>query len=294
MRSEPNPSAMVGPMRSFHGTALIQFKDQLIRESGGGTLEIDVIGGGARTRIQGIVAAGQFDIEVPVTARLILRGGELDGHEVYFEKPKGPFDPTDDDYALIGMVSPKFRLVVRDGMTGSPLRSASVHMADDASSAWLEGSPPAGDEVIVDEPSPITLPFIDTKRPVWLRVSAPDYAGTHVLVDPREDGEREVRIWPSANLTVRVTGPGRKRLKGILASRLDPSGKRLHAATFSMTHPSIQRDTDSITFAIRGLAGVGHVFAARGLNSKGQVEDLGQIEFSLGPRDEKTVEFRLE
>lgn len=292
--SAPESSAMVGPLRSFHGIALIQFKSELIRESASGTLEIDVIGSGARRRVQGIVAAGQFDVEVPVNARLVLCGGEFDGHEVYFEKPKGPFDPTDDQYALVGMVAPRFQLIVRDGITGSPLRSASVHRANDVTSAWLEGEPFTGEEVTVDQPSPITLPFIDTKRPVWLRVSAPEYAGTHVLVDPREDGEREVRLWPSANLSVRVTGPGRNRLKMLLAARLDPSGQKLHAATLSITDPNIARGPDSITFPIRGLAGVGHVLVARGFNAKSQVIELGQIEVSLGPRDAKSVEFRLE
>ena len=294
VRSEAEPDAMVGPMRSFHGTALIQFEGQLIRQSAGGTLEIDVIGGGARTRIEGVVAAGHFDIEVPVNGRLILCGGELDGHEVNFEKPKGPFDPTDDDYALVGLVVPKFRIIARDGITGAPLRSASVYRAEDASSAWLEGGDFAGEEVITDEPSPITLPFIETNRPVWLRITAPEYAGTHVLVDPREDGEREVRLWPSANLTVRVTGPGRNRLRVLTAARLDPGGDKLHAATFSMTHPQIQRGPDSITFPIHGLAGVGHVLVARGVNPKSQVVALGQMEITLGPRDDKTVEFRLE
>lgn len=294
VRSTTGPGAMVGPMRSFHGAALIQFKGELIREAAGGTLELDVIGGGAKTRIQGNVAAGEFNVQVPVNARLILQGGELNGHDVYFEKPKGPFDPTDDHYALVGMVVPRFQLTVRDGLTGTPLRTASVHRAADVTSAWLEGGSLAGDEVTVDQPSPITLPFIDTNRPVWLRVSAPDYAGTHVLVDPRDDGDREVRLWPSAELTVRVTGPGRHRLKMLLAARLDPSGQKLHAATLSISDPHIQKGPDSITFPIQGLAGVSHVLVARGFNAKSQVTELGQIEVSLGPRDTKSVEFRLE
>jgi hypothetical protein len=285
-----------GPVRSFHGAALIQHEGELVREAAAGTIELDLLHRGARKRVVATVSGGRFAIDVPVAARLLLVGGRFEDQDVHFEAPRGPFDPTDDDYALIGMVTRRFELDVRDGGQGSPVAGVTVRRAEDATSAVLgdEGGP-AGELVLEGATSPVWLPHIDAKRPVWLSVSAPGYAPTHVLVDPRKSGEKVVNLWPSADLTVRVTGAERGRLRMLVLTRDEGSGRTPHAGAFGVADPAVQSGPGEVLFPIRGLAAIPHTIQAKGYDPRGVTVDLGEpVRVDLGPGDSRTIEVRLD
>lgn len=283
------------PVRSFHGAALIQREGELLSQAESGTIELDAVYRGARKRFIGTIEQGRFAIDVPRVARLVLVGGQFDGDEVHFDDPKGPFDPTDDDYALIGVVTPSYRLIVQDGGQRSPLRDVVVRRADDATSATMGDIKASGEVVLDDGTSPIKLPHIDVRRPVWLAVTAPGYAATHVMVDPRKTGEKTVNLWPSADLSIKVTGKGRGRLRVLLLTRDEGNGVTPHAGTFGISSPGVKTNPSDITFPLKGLAGIPHTIRAKGYDRRGVTVDLGEpLHVDLGPNDGRTIEFRID
>lgn len=290
------------PTRSFRGAALIQEKDQLIRGARTGSIDLDMLYRGVRERMSISVSNGQFAADVPRAVRLELVGGVFENKPVHFERPVGQFDPTDSDYALIGVVTPAVTLEVVDGAQGTPLQDVTVARADGATSASL-GEPTAETVSVSTESaalvsgaaSPITLPYVRATGPIWFAVSAPGYAPTNVLVDPRESSNTRVRLYPSADLTVRVTGPARGALRTLVLVRDEGEGRTPHTATFTASHPGVEATPDALVFPIRGLAGITHTVRAKGLGENAVTRDLGSIlRVDLNAGDERTVELRIE
>ena len=288
------------PTRSFRGAALIQEKDQLVRGARTGTIELDLLYRGVRERTSISVSNGQFQADVPRAVRLELVGGIFESKPVHFEKPQGQFDPTDSDYALIGVVTPAVTLDVVDGAQASPLQDITITRANDATSAVLGERAPTQDTaspppLVTGATSPVTLPYIDAQRPVWLSVSATGYAATNVLIDPRKPQNASVRLYPSANLKVRVTGSARGALRMLVLTRDEGEGRTPHTGTFTVSHPSVETTPNALVFPIRGLAGITHSIRAMGYDESGVTTDLGKtLRVDLNANDEQTVELRID
>ena len=284
-----------GPLRSFRGAALIQYEGEVPREAASGTMDLELLYRGTRESMVATVSNGAFEVEIPTQVRVVLRGATFEGQSVHFEAPKGPFDPSGNDYALVGIVSPAIRLIVRDGSMGTPLGDVSVHRAEEATSAWMDAERDAGEVVIDSAPSPVRLPHIDATRPVWLRVTAPGYAATHILVDPRKASEQTVQLWPSADLTVNVRGKGRNRLRMLVLTRDEGGGVTPHTGTFGANHKAVEKGPSSFSFPIQGLAALPHTITAKGYDPKGVIVQLGEpVKVDLRPNDVRSIELHID
>ena len=120
------------------------------------------------------------------------------------------------------------------------------------------------------------------------------YAASNVLVDPTRASEKEVALWPAADLSIRVTGPGRSQLKWIVLFLEGGPGRRAKAAIFSRSAQGVIEGADSTTFPIVGLPGAPHRILAKGRDGRGRTVDLGSRQVELGANEAKRVELRLD
>lgn len=285
-----------GPTRPFRGIVMTQPEGQRPVQALSGTLHLELLQGGSRTPLDIELPGGRFDAEVPLRARLVLLGGEVDGTRVRFEAPRGPFDPVPQDYALVALPIPEIRLVVREGGQGVPLSSVTVTLADEPTSCWLgdQTAAPTRTPLAKDTPSPVLLPHLDAGHPTWLRVSAEDYAATHVRVDPRKPQTKEVRLFPWAELDLRIAGPKADQVRMIVLGRIESETSKPHVATLERRHPAVEKGPSGVTFPIRGLAALPHEVVAKGYDGKGRTFDLGSTRVVLEPGVRKSLELRLD
>ncbi len=301
-----DPNAFpTGRMASFHGAALLQREGSPPVGAGSGWIELAVLMGRHQREVTAVVSGGRFDAEIPEIARVLVLSASFDGVAVRFPGLDRPFDPTDDDYALVGIPIPVNVLVPLDAATGTPLAGITVRRGDDATAARLrEPSPPAADPsapavrpapaIVEDAASPITLPWIESTHPVWLHLSKDGYASGSVLVDPNREARREVRLWPSASLTVRLTGPGRERADAVVLLREEGEGRTVHAATFQASGPGVQRSSDAIELIVEGLAARPHQIAVKGHDGRFQVVDLATARIDLDAGADERITLLLE
>ncbi len=282
-----------GPTRPFRGIVMSQSEGERPVQARFGRLDLEVLRGGTRTPLTLDLAGGRFDARVPARARLVLLGGDFEGTRVRFDAPKGPFDPSPEEYALVAIPIPEIRLDVVEGSQDVPLTGVSVARAHDPTGSWLGDEAPAFDPLMEGADSPLTLPDLDAQRPLWLRVEADGYAATHVMVDPRKPGQKTVRLHPAGELDLRVSGRRVGDLRTIVMGRDEPDGRRPHVATFSLTGAGIERDQDGVLFPIRGLAARPHHVIAKGVDRYGRVVDLGALDVVLEPGLRRTATLRV-
>lgn len=283
----------------FHGIVMLQPKGQTPYPAIRGTVEIAILNRGQMVPMTIEIQQGQFSVELPERCRIRVDGGRLEDQTVRFLGFDGPrtLDHTL-PYALVGEPIPVNQLRVFEGTQGIPLPSVTIRQADDATTALSQGEAAVGQLLLEDVASPIELPFIDSDHPIWLHVSAEGYAATAVLVNPTEPATKDVTLWPSAQLTVRVTGPGRKKLKALILHRMEPAldGKepsKRHFATFGMRTPGMTTDPDATIFTLVGLPALPLRLEARGLDERGRESLIGTAAVELGPSETKTVELRV-
>lgn len=293
-RTDRTGDPLAGPTRPFRGIVMSRAEGERPVQARFGRLDLELLIGGTRTPLTLDLAGGRFDARVPTRARLVLLGGDFEGTRVRFEAPKGPFDPSPEEYALVAIPIPEIRLDVVEGSQDVPLTGISVAHANDPTGSWLGDEAPAFDLLIEGAESPLTLPDLGARRPIWLRVRAEGYAATHVMVDPRKPGRKTVRLHPAGELDLRVSGRRVSDLRAIVMGRDEPDGRRPHVATFSLTRPEIQRDQDGVLFPIRGLAARPHHVIAKGVDRRGRLVDLGELDVVLEPGLRRTATLRVD
>lgn len=296
---EPDATFAGETLVEFHGSALIQSEGQRPYPAMRGTIEIRILNDGKFVPVTIQVNQGKFSAEVPMRCRAEIVGGVLEGQAVRFLgcRPLMTLDHTM-DYAFIGEPIPTNRLRVFEGTQRVPLAGITVRRHEDASTALAGGQEPVGEIVIKGAASPVELPFIPVTHPIWLHVSAEGYATTAVLVDPREPNEKDVVLWPAAGVVIRVTGPGRTRLKALLLHRLEPTEEgqapaKRHFSTLNLQTPGITTDQDATIFTLEGVPALPIVIEARGFDNKGRETRLGTSTTELGPLESRTVELYL-
>lgn len=293
-RTDEAADPPLGPTRPFRGIVMSQAKGERPAQARFGRLDLEVLSGGTRTPLTLDLPGGRFDARIPDRARLVLLGGEFEGTPVRFDAPKGPFDPSPEEYALVAIPIPEIRLDVVEGSQDVPLTGVRVARADDPTGSWLGDEAPAFDLLTEGADSPLTLPDLDAQRPIWLRVEADGYAATHVMVDPRRPGQKTVRLHPAGELDLRVSGRRLGDLRTIVMGRDEPDGRRPHVATFNLTGTEIERDQDGLLFPIRGLAARPHHIVAKGMDRYGRVVDLGELDVVLEPGLRRTATLRVD
>ena len=269
-----------------------------------GTVEFSMLHNGQTVGVKAEVNQGRFSVEVPERCRIHAHGGRLEEQPVRILDADAPFSLDSSlNYTFVAEPVPVQRLRVLGGAQRVPLTNVTVRIAENAITATMGGIAPGNATpdatIVTDAASPIELPYLRSKRLVWLHVSADGYATTAQLVNPKEPAEFEVLLWPSAALTVRVTGPQRDRLRAITFHRHEPSAdgqssSKRHFATFDMNTPGITSDPDATIFALENVPALPLSIWARGLDKRGREQQLGTVSVELGPDQTGRIELRLE
>ena len=303
-QGEADRSAPVGfgakKLVEFHGAVLLQPKGQRPYAAVRGSIELSVLYRGQYVPVSAAVNLGTFSAELPDRSRIRIVGGQLEDQAVRFLGSEAPFDlNTGLNYALVGEPVPVKRLLVFEGTQHVPLSGVTVRTSVDGVTALMQGADPVGEVLALDAASPIDLPYLAAKHRVWLHVSAEGYATTALLVDPQKTSEKEVVLWPSATLTVRVTGPARGRLKALLIHRHEPPAPgqpatKQHFATFGINSPGITTDPDATIFSLENLPALLLTIEARGFDKRGREALLGKTTVELGSDQAGLVNLRVE
>ena len=289
---------------NFHGSVLLQPKGQRPYPATRGTVEFSMVHNGQTVVVEAEVNQGRFSVEVPERCRIHADGGRLEEQPVRILDADEPFSLDSSlNYTFVAEPVPILHLRVFEGTQRVPLAGITVRRATNGLTAIMGGVDPEGatpsKTIVVDGASPIELPYLPNKRPVWLHVSADGYATTAQLVKPQEPGELDVVLWPSATLTVRVTGPARSRLKAITIHRHEPNTdgqppSKRHFATFDINTPGITSDPDATIFSMENIPALPLTIEARGLDKRGRVRLIGTASVELGPDQNGRIELRLE
>jgi hypothetical protein len=154
----------------------------------------------------------------------------------------------------------------------------------------------AADEAVVLEggSSPVDLPWIESRTPLWLRVGADGYAPATVRVDPLEERTREVRLWPAADLLVRVTGDGREALRMISIFHEDPEGRVIAGGVIERRAAGVSSDGAAWVFDLEGVPGLPTRIEAKGVDLKARPVDLAETNVGLQPGERRTAVLRLD
>ena len=284
----------------FHGSALLQPKGQRPYSAVRGTIEIAILNNGRLVPMSVEVNQGKFSVELPDRCRVRIQGGQLEDQAVRFFGSEVPFTlDAEQDYAMVGEPIPVNRLLVFEGTQRIPLANVTVRTGTDGVTARMQGAAPVGDVLVADAASPIDLPYLAAKHPVWLHVSAEGYATTALLLDPQKANKKEVVLWPSATLTVRVTGPARTRLKALTLHRHEPlaggqNPTKRHFATLDVNSPGITTDADATIFQLENIPALLLTVEARGFDKRGRDTLLGTTSVELGTDQAGLVTLRLE
>lgn len=274
------PLALAGDVYLDHG-------DGLLVPGVFGSFRLHVRAGDELAVHQVEVQAGAFTRSVPERALLRVDDGVLNGQRVHFSKPAGPFEPRPERMALVGRVIPEFALRVIAAGTGADLAGVTVREVQGPGGARMRVGPAAepearGAALIEGAASPLLLPWIETRRPLWLEVAAAGYAPARALVDPRRPGARTFELAPAAGaLTVHITGPGRGRVEGLVLQRLEGDAQPV-AAHWAFARAAANAP-DPLVFELEGLAAAPHLVRATHLDraAGGAVQDLASESVSL-------------
>lgn len=282
------------PTRLFRGEALLQESGSVPTQVKAGTFTVEIVELGQVSTADVEVIGGTFRVPVPERARVRLKTGEFNGVRVRFPGLGPAFAPVDVDYALVGAPFPLNRLRIVDGPSGADLSGVRVTRAPDMSPVTLRGT--AGDELVVVEEaaSPIDLPWIESRTPVWLRVRAEGYAPATVRVDPTEARTREVRMWPGADLLVRVTGEGREALKMICLFHEDPDGRTIAGGILERRSEGVRSEGGAWIFDLEGVPALPTRVQAKGVDLKARPVDLAETNVRLGRGEQRTAVLRID
>jgi hypothetical protein len=258
-----------------------------------GHVRLSLFVGGGLEELVVPVQAGRFACTVPDRSLITVVDGELNGEEVRFADPAGGFEPRKSRMALIGRARPSYTLHVVAAGTGADLTDITLRAVDGPGGAHLVKSPgsaagtaerSAPEPLATGATSPLRVPWVETRQPLWLEVSAPGYAPARALVDPRASGERTFELHPAAGtLTVHVIGPGRGRMEALVVQRLEAADKRPVAAHFTTAAPGPEAP-ELLAFEVDGLAAARHLVRVTFLDrayAGGAVRDLAQGEVDL-------------
>ena len=208
----------------------------------------------------------------------------------HFERPEGLFDIPTTEYVLEAIPTELVTFVVRDD-SGEPLEHIQVARAPEGTAAWLGERAEKTHKVIVsDSPSPVLLPYVRAEGPVWFHISSEGFATASLLADPRKSGDYEVRLWPAAELDVRLNGPGRSAVHSVVLAGAVTGSELRHTATFAVQDPSAESGPDGLTFPIRGLSARPHTVTAKALDKYGRMSDVAEVRVELEPGERHTVE----
>ncbi|MGD2016621.1 MAG: hypothetical protein PVJ89_00780 [Planctomycetota bacterium] len=293
-RTEGLGGAPVARTRPFEGEALLQVGDALPSQVRTGSFTLEVLEQAQVERVQVPVTGSRFEVQVPERARLRLVGGVFNGQRVRFPGLGTAFAPADSAHALVGVPFPLNRLVVLDGPSGAGLGDVRITRAPAMNPVTLRGQ--AADEAVVLEggSSPVDLPWIESRTPLWLRVGADGYAPATVRVDPLEERTREVRLWPAADLLVRVTGDGREALRMISIFHEDPEGRVIAGGVIERRAAGVSSDGAAWVFDLEGVPGLPTRIEAKGVDLKARPVDLAETNVGLQPGERRTAVLRLD
>ncbi|MEM9379447.1 MAG: hypothetical protein AAGB93_05800 [Planctomycetota bacterium] len=281
-------------MSPFRGSVLLQRDGDPPVGVSLGSMTYDVLLRGRRESFEVEIAGGRFEAEVPSIARVLLTGGVFDGETVRFPGLEGPFDPTDDDQVLVGSPFPRIVLRVVDGGQRSPLSDVTVRIADSSTAALLQDEPDDGRVHVSGAASPVALPWLSSEGATWLRVSAPGYAAATVMVQRERATEKEVELWPPADLEVRVTGPGRTRLRAVVLLMESSEERRGQSAVFSRTRAGVMEDAEAIVFPVRGISAGPYEVVAKGYDGAGRAVNLAGKRIELGANEARTLDLHVD
>jgi len=292
----PPPPPLRGDPVALAGDVYLQLEGGALLPGVSGHVRLRQLAGGVVEELVVPVAAGRFSSIVPDRSLLTLIDGELNGEEVRFAQPTKPFEPRPGRMALIGRARPSYTLRVVAAGTGADLTDVTLREVDGPGGARLVTGPRTGAgearpgplaPLLTGAVSPLRVPWVDTRRPLWLEVFAPGYAPARALVDPRATGARTFELLPAAGtLTVHVTGPGRGRVESLVLQRLEAPDRRPIAAHFTST-PQGSEAPDPLVFEVEGLAAARHLVRATFLDrgrAGGTVQDLaaGEVDLHVG------------
>ncbi|MEM6567314.1 MAG: hypothetical protein AAF957_02825 [Planctomycetota bacterium] len=281
-------------MSPFRGSVMLQREGDRPVGVALGSMSYDVLLRGRRESFEVDISGGRFETQVPSVARIVLTGGVLDGETVRFPGLEAPFDPTEDDQVIVGAPFARIVLRVVDGGQRSPLTDVTVRVAGSSTAALLADEPDDGRVHVSGKASPVVLPWLPNEGATWLRVSAPGYAAATVMVQRERASEKEIELWPPSDLEVRVTGPGRTRLRAVVLLMESTEERQGQSAVFSKTRPGVLEDADAIVFPIRGLSAGPYEVVAKGYDGAGRAMDLTGKRIELGANEARTLELYVD
>lgn len=292
-RSTGEVPPTVQRLRTFEGEALLQVDGAIPSPVKTGTFELELLARGSSETAEVEVLGGRFHLEIPERSRVRLKGGVFNGQRVRFEGLEIAFTPVDSPYVLVGSPFPLNRLLVRDGPTGAHLSGLRVTRAPQMSPVTLRGQSDDEELVLEDASSPIDLPWIPSRTPIWLRVAADGYAPMTAWVDPTQEQTKELLLWPEAALTVRVTGEGREALKALALFHDAGEGRTIAGGVIERRSKGVTSNGAEWVFDLVGLPALPTEVIAKGLDLKARFVDLAAADISLEPGSQRTLVLRL-
>lgn len=292
-RSTGEVPPTVQRLRTFEGEALLQVDGAIPSPVRTGTFELELLARGSSETAEVEVLGGRFRLEIPERSRVRLKGGVFNGQRVRFEGLEIAFTPVDSPYVLVGSPFPLNRLLVRDGPTGAHLSGLRVTRAPQMSPVTLRGQSDDEELVLEDASSPIDLPWIPSRTPIWLRVAADGYAPMTAWVDPTQEQTKELLLWPEAALTVRVTGEGREALKALALFHDAGEGRTIAGGVIERRSEGVTSNGAEWVFDLVGLPALPTEVIAKGLDLKARFVDLAAADISLEPGSQRTLVLRL-
>lgn len=280
--------------RAFDGEALLQIGDAVPSPVKVGSFELEVLTRGASQPVEVEIQGGRFSVQIPERSRIRLKGGLFNGQRVRFPGLGAAFAPVDSAYALVGTPFPLNRLTVLDGPSGAHLSSLRITLAAGQSPVTLRGQADGEEVLVEDASSPIDLPWIEARTPVWLRVQADGYAPMTVWVDPQQERSRELSLWSSADLLVRVTGDGREALKTLTLFHDAGEGRTIAGGVIERRAPGVGSDGEAWAFDLVGLPALPTRVMARGIDLKARPIDLASSKISMEPGGRQTLVIQLQ
>ena len=160
---------------NFHGSVLLQPKDQRPFPAMRGTVEFSMLHNGQTVVVKAEVNQGRFSVEVPERCRIHAHGGRLEEQPVRILDADAPFSLDSSlNYTFVAEPVPVQRLRVLGGAQRVPLTNVTVRIAENAITATMGGIAPGNATpdatIVTDAASPIELPYLRSKRLVWLHV----------------------------------------------------------------------------------------------------------------------------
>ena len=279
--------------KAFYGEALIQVGGALPSPVKVGSLEVEIMERGASKLVEVDANGGHFSLQIPERSRVRLRGGVFNGQRVRFPGLGVAFAPVESAYALVGTPFPLNQLTVLDGPTGAHLSSLRITRAAGQSPVTLRDQADREEVVLEEASSPVALPWIESRSPVWLRVQAEGYAPATVWVDPAEESAKSLALWANADLELRVTGDGREALKMITLFHDAGEGRTAASSIIERRAPGVKSDPEAWIFDLVGLPALPTQVVLKGIDIKARPVDLASSNVDLESGGRQTLTLRL-